>query len=174
MLLALRCTPIYKPYVAEDVAFSAGFIIDTIITHTQVRGAKPITLESKARSLFVSISIGLNVLAVSMVPVNATKFEIAFSLTRLLPRKEPYTVSCSAAYVGNQKYITTASLSYLPNPLSGSITKLDSRTGGLWTKPFSIGHTTEYTPVFPLGFYTSFDDYLARDLSILDNLKARG
>jgi hypothetical protein len=36
------------------------------------------------------------------------------------------------------------------------------------------GHATGYTPVFPLGFYTSFDDYLAKDLSILDDLKARG
>jgi hypothetical protein len=171
VLLALGCTPIYKPYVAEDVAFSAGFIIDTVVTHTRVRGAMPIALESTARSLFVSISIGLNVLAVSMVPVNASKFEVPFSLTRLLPRKDPYTVSCSATYVGNQKYSTTTSLCYIPNPLSGSITKLDSRTGGLWTKPFNIG---EYTPVFPLGFYTSFDDHLARDLSILDDLKARG
>jgi len=173
-LLALRCTPIYKPYVAEDVALSAGFIIDTVVTHTQVRGAKPIALESTAKSLFVSISIGLHVLAVSTVPVNATKFEIPFSLTKLVPRKEPYTVSCSATYVGNQKYTTSASLSYLPNPLSGSITKLDSRTGGLWMKPFSIGHVAEYTPVFPLGFYTSFDDYLARNLLILDDLKERG
>ena len=122
----------------------------------------------------VSISIGRNVLAVGQVPVNATKFEIPFSLTKLIPRKEPYTVSCSAAYPGNQNYTTTASLSYLPNPLSGSITKFDSRTGGLWTKPFDTGCATDYTPVFPLGFYTSFDDYLAKNLSILDDLKARG
>ena len=122
----------------------------------------------------VSISIGRNVLAVGQVPINATKFEIPFSLTNLIPRREPYTISCSATYLDNQKYTTTASLSYLPNPLSGSITKFDSRTGGLWTKPFNTGRATDYTPVFPLGFYTSFDDYLARNLSILDDLKARG
>lgn len=173
-LLALRCTPIYKPYVAEDVTTNAGFIIDTTATYTQVRGAKSIALESAVESMFVSISIGRNVLAVDWVPVNATKFEIPFSLTKLIPRKEPYTVSCSATYHGDQKYTTATSLSYLPNPLSGSITKLDSRTGGLWTKPFDTGHATDYTPVFPLGFYTSFDDYLARNLSILDDLKARG
>ena len=173
-LLALRCSPIYKPYIAEDVTSNAGFIIDTAITHTLVRGAKPIALEPAAKSLFVSISLGHNILASARVPINVTKFEILFSLTKLMPRKEPYTISCSATYVGNQEYITTASLSYLPNPLSGSITKLDSRTGGLWTKPFSIGHAADYTPVFPLGFYTSFEDYLAKDLSILDDLKARG
>lgn len=134
----------------------------------------PIALEPTARPLLVSISIGRTLLAAELVPINTTKFEIPFSLTKLIPRKEPYTVSCSATYPGDQKYTTTASLSYLPNPLSGSVTKLDSRTGGLWTRPFSAGHETDYTPAFPLGFYTSFDDYLAKDLSILDDLKARG
>lgn len=173
-LLALRCTPIYKPYVAEDVTSSAGFIIDTVVTHTQVRGAKPIALEPTAKFLFVSISVANNVLAVGRVPINATKFEIPFSLIRLMPRKEPYTVSCSATYRGDQRYTTNASLFYLPNPVSGSITKFDARTGGLWTKPFDAGYVTDYTPVLPLGFYTSFDDYLAKNLSILDDLKARG
>jgi len=173
-LLAFRCTPIYKPYIAEDVTSNPGFIIDTLITHTQVRGAEPIVLESTAEFLFVSIIIGDDVLAASRVPVNATKFEIPFSLTKLMPRKEPYTVSCSATYRGDQKYTTSTSWSYLPNPTSGSITKFDARTGGLWTKPFDAGHATGYTPVFPLGFFTSFDDYLAKNLSILDDLKARG
>ena len=147
-----------------------GFIIDTVVTHTQVRGAKPIILNSTAK-LLVSISIGHTILAVDQVPVNVTKFEIPFSLTKVAPRKEPYTVSCSASYLSGQKYTANSSLSYIPNPLSGSITKFDSRTGGLWTKPFDVRN---YTPVFPLGFYTSVDDYLAKNLSILDDLKARG
>ena len=112
-LLALRCAPIYKPYIAEDVTSDAGFIVDTVVTHTQARGAKPIVLQSAAKSMPVSISIGHNILAVGTVPVNATKSEVPFSLTRLTPRKEPYNVSCSATY-GNQKYTTTTSLSYLP------------------------------------------------------------
>jgi len=173
-LLAFRCTPVYKLYITEDVTSNASFIIDTLITHTQVRGAKPITLESTAEFLFVSIFVGDDVLAVSKVPVNATKFEVPFSLTKLMPRKEPYSVSCSATYHGDQRYNTNASLSYLPNPVSGSITKFDARTGGLWTKTFDAGHATGYTPVFPLGFYTSFDGYLSKNFSILDDLKERG
>ena len=86
-LFALRCTPIYKPYIAEDVTSNAGFIIDTVVTHTQVRGAKPIALGPAIESMTVSISIGRNVLAVGQVPVNATKFEIPFSLTKSVPRK---------------------------------------------------------------------------------------
>ena len=96
-LLALRCAPIYKPYIAEDVTSDAGFIVDTVVTHTQARGAKPIVLAA-AKSMPVSISIGHNVSAVGTVPVNATKFEVPFSLTKLTPRKEPYNVSCSATY----------------------------------------------------------------------------
>lgn len=159
------------------MASSAGFIIDTVITHTQVRGAKQIALVPEDDSLFVEISVGSIVLAVGKVPVNVTKFEMPFSLTKLLPRKEKYTVTCSATYVGNQEYTTyiaNTSLSYLPNPSSGSVTKFDSRTGGLWTKPFDGGNTVDYTSVFPLGFYTWFGDYLAKNLSILDDLKARG
>ena len=120
--------------------------------------------------MLVSISIGHNVLAVGTVPVNVTKFEVPLSLTKLTPREEPYNASCSATY-GNQKYTTTTSLSYLPNPLFGSITKLDSRTGGLWIKPFNV---VDYTPVLPRGFFTSYDDYLSGNLSILDDPKARG
>ena len=172
-LLAFRCTPIYKSYIAEDATSSAGFIVDTVVTQTQVRGAELIFLVPAAE-FFVEISVGGTVLAVSGVPVNATKFKIPFSLTGLTPRKEPYTLSCSATYAGDQQYTTNASLSYLPNPSSGSITKFDSRTGGLWTKPFDGGNTTDYTPVFPLGFFTSFGDYLAENLSILDDLKERG
>ena len=173
-LLAFRCTPIYKPYIAEDVISGAGFVIDTVVTHSQVRGAMPIVLGPVVKPLSVSISIGDSILTDGLVPINTTKFEIPFSLTKLIPRKEPYTVSCSATYPDGQKYTTTTPLSYLPNPLSGSVTKIDSRTGGLWTKPFSAGHSAGYTPVFSLGFYTSFDGYLAKDLSILDDLKARG
>lgn len=173
-LLAFRCTPIYKPYIAEDVASNAGFIVDTVITHSHVRGAKPIVLGSATDSLHVSIAIGNNVLAVGRVPVNATKFEMPFSLIKLLPRKEPYAVSCSATSDRGQKYTTDSSLSYLPNPVSGSVTKLDARTGGLSAKAFDGGHTADYTRVFPLGFYTSFGDYLAKNLSILNDLKARG
>jgi len=40
---------------------------------------------------------------------------------------------------------------------------LDSSTVGLWTKLFGAGYNIGYAPVSPLGFYTSFDDYLVKD-----------
>ena len=55
--LALRYTSIYRPYVTEDATSDAGFIVDTVVTHTQDRGAKPIALESAVKSMAVSISI---------------------------------------------------------------------------------------------------------------------
>ena len=178
--LAFRCTPIYKPYVAEDLTSTSnnpGFIVDTVVTNIQVQDASLIDLVSTVDFLLVSISTGEGAkLAVDEhVPVNTTKFEIPFSLAELTPRQKPYNISCSATYpasAGTQEYTADASLSYLPNPPSGSITKFDSRTGGLWIKQF--GGDADYTPVFPVGFYTDFDDYLAKDLSTLDDLKARG
>jgi len=64
-------------------------------------------------------------------------------------------------------------LAYLPNPQHGSVTKMDLRTGGLLAK-----HTNRkggsYESVFPIGFYTNFGGYLARNLSILNELKQQG
>ena len=71
----------------------------------------------------------------------------------LIPREEPHVVSYSATYLSGQMYTTVASLSYLPDPLSGSITRLDSHTGGLWTKPFNARRATDCTPqCSPLDF----------------------
>ena len=131
-------------------------------------------MDSREEFLTVKISILGNVLAVSEVPVGAIKFEIPFSSTSLIPQNEPHTVFCSTTCVNYQEFVTNASLSYLPNPSCGSITKFDSRTGGLWTKLINGDTITDYTPLFPLGFFTSFGDYLSKNLSILDDLKARG
>ena len=135
---------------------NAGFIIDIAVTCTQVQGEKPIDLEPGVDFVLVSISAEQTILVVEVpVPVNTTKFEVSFSLAELTPRKKPYDVSCSATYPtsdGPQEYVADALLSYLPNPLSGSITKFDSRTGGLWTKPFGVGNGVDYTPMLPLGF----------------------
>jgi len=50
---------------------------------------------------------------------------------------------------------------------------MDLRTGALLAKP-ADGSDGKYESVFPIGFYTWFDGYLAGNLSILDELKAQG
>jgi hypothetical protein len=169
-LLAFRCTPIFKPYLEEDIVSGAGIIIDAIVTYSEIVGAKAITLTDASNSVDVTVSVGGRQLAKTQVPLNATKFEVPVPLVGLKPRMDPYSVSCSATYNG-QKFEASSTLSYLPNPKAGSVTKIDSRTGALLNK--AVGDA-EYTTVFPLGFYTNFGGYLDTNLSVLDDLKDRG
>lgn len=66
-----------------------------------------------------------------------------------------------------------STLSLLPNPTNSSVTKMDLRTSALLAKP-ATGLGGTYDPVLPIGFYTSFDGYLASNLSVIDDLKERG
>ena len=50
---------------------------------------------------------------------------------------------------------------------------MDLRTGAILAKP-ADGKGGSYAPVFPIGFYTTFDGYMAQDLNISAQLKAQG
>ncbi|KAJ7481484.1 hypothetical protein FB451DRAFT_1394136 [Mycena latifolia] len=171
-LLVFRCAPILTPYLEED--HKAGVLVETFLTFARYNGAEPIT-SSSAEVLDVSISVNGSTLATAVVSFNSTS-ELHFPLANLSqPRKQPFTIVCTATYTshlspGTQTISATTSLSYLPRPPSGSVTKRDSRTGALLVKSASGG----YEAIFPMGFYTSFDNYLDSDLLILDNLKAQG
>ncbi|CAL1698528.1 unnamed protein product [Somion occarium] len=179
-LIAFRCAPAIKPYLPEDVSSPAGFIIDTIITHTRVAGAKAISLPTQGAlgSLDVIVKMNGQTLAQGRVPANLTKFELPFSLASLSPQKDDFDVSCSASYSTasgeTQTFSASTKLSFLPPPPAGrSVTKMDLRTGALLAKP-ATGKGGEYATVFPIGFYTDFGGYLASNLSVLDDLKDRG
>jgi hypothetical protein len=173
-LLAFRCAPAIRPYLAEDTTSLASIIVDAPVTYIQIAGAEPITLSSSgdAGPLAVTVSTNGKTLATGIIPLNASKYEINFSLTSLTAQKDAYNISCSASYAG-KTFTTSTALSYLPNPTNSSVTKMDLRTGALLAKP-ADGSDGEYASVFPIGFYTSFDNYLAGNLSILDELKAQG
>lgn len=183
-LLAFRCAPATKPYLAEDALTPGGILIDTYITNTEIVGAEPITLpthNAPLGDLSVQVKIGDRLLTTGLVPLNATKVELPFSLLGLQPRSAAYEVSCTASYHApgdlsgrTQTFETTAALSYLPDPPDGrSVTKMDLRTGALLARPAS-GKPGPYEPVFASGFYTGFGGYLASNLSIVDELKEQG
>ncbi|KAG8816464.1 hypothetical protein FRC18_000994 [Serendipita sp. 400] len=74
-------------------------------------------------------------------------------------------------------------LYYLPpNPHGRSTVKMDVIRSVLLVRDQSsssssgggVEGTTPWKPLIPFGFYTSFDDYLAKNLSILDDAKQRG
>ncbi|KAI6037875.1 hypothetical protein EDC04DRAFT_3091063 [Pisolithus marmoratus] len=178
--LAFQCVPAIRPYLAEDT--TAAVLIDSPIVHYEIANARVINLDSGPISegeLEVKISLNGNTLGTAAVPLNATAYEIPFSLQGIQPQTSPYNLSCEAAYNPTsqrdmpQTFSATASLYVLPNPPSGAVTKMDYRTGGLLARP-ATGVGGNYEPVFPIGFYTQFDGYLSTNLSLVNELKAQG
>ncbi|KIK98431.1 hypothetical protein PAXRUDRAFT_96614, partial [Paxillus rubicundulus Ve08.2h10] len=185
-LVAFRCAPVFRPYLEQD-AKDAAFVIDTPIVYKYIQGAAPISLPTSSSSssqglgkMDVTISIGNHLHTTKEVPVNATGFEISLDIHSLIAQKTPYTVSCSATYktetssskTATQYFSANTSLLYLPDT-SNSVVKTDLRTGALWTRP-ADGKGGAFAPFIPQGFYISFDQYLAKNLSLLDQLKADG
>ncbi|KAF8128018.1 hypothetical protein EV363DRAFT_1512354 [Boletus edulis] len=171
-LLALRCAPAIRPYLAEDVSSPAAILIDAPVVYYEIANAKSIRLSGYDTMLDVTISLDGRTLATGSVPLNATAYELPFSLEGIMPQKAAYNLSCDATYA-SQKFSATSALSVLPNPTNSSVTKMDLRTGALLAKP-ATGLGGSYEPVFPIGFYTNFDGYLASNLSVIDELKEQG
>jgi len=186
-LVAFRCSPAFRPYLQED-AENVAFIIDTPIVDRYIQGASPIALPSSGSgswdglgTMNVTISIGGRVCANQEVPLNTTGYEIPLHVSSLPTQKTAYQVTCTATYQGETSsspdhiepyYSASASLLYLPDT-QGSVVKTDLRTGTLWTRPAN-GTGGPFQPFIPQGFYVSFDQYLAKNLSIIDQLKADG
>ncbi|KAJ7686548.1 hypothetical protein B0H17DRAFT_1160635 [Mycena rosella] len=178
-LLALRCGPAIRPYLPEDAAHSSAtspvaILIDTPITFSEIANAVPITLG--AGTLDVTVSINGKKLTSGVVPLNATKHALPFSLSALKAQKAAYTITCSATF-SNQKFSATGLLTYLPDPPAdiGSVTKFDARTGALLVRPLGGSKTAPFEPVFPIGFYTGFGNYLQTNFSTaLPELKSQG
>jgi hypothetical protein len=99
------------------------------------------------------------------------------NFSSLLAQKTSYNVFCSATYqavssYALQSFSTNTSLLYLPDT-QGSVVKTDLRTGALWAQPAN-GKGGDFVPFIPQGFYVSFDQYLAKNLSLIDQLKLQG
>ncbi|TDL27058.1 hypothetical protein BD410DRAFT_819170 [Rickenella mellea] len=169
-LLAFRCAPAIKPYLASDK--SGSIIVDTGLTHLKVEGAVPFYAKSNS-TLAVSVTVNGCLLASGSVPVNATGLELPFSLSSLKPQKGPLTISCTAISEDDFNFKAISELKFMPDPTEGSVTKMDLRTGALMVQS-NGGRGSTWEPIFPIGFYTGFDNYLAANLSVINNLKARG
>ncbi|TFK48190.1 hypothetical protein OE88DRAFT_1737887 [Heliocybe sulcata] len=180
-LLAFRCAPAIKPYLEEDAFTPAAIIVDTPITYQQISGAAPITFSSDGPlgELVVTVTANGKFLTTGVVPLNTSKAELPFSLEGLQTQTSAYNVSCSATYSPSlgktQTFQATTALSYLPSPESGSVTKMDLRSGSLLARPAN-NPSGPYGSVFALGFYTNWGGYLETNynLSILDDIASRG
>lgn len=185
-LLAFRCAPAIRPYLAEDASSLAAVLIDSPVVYYEIANAKTIDLApgplANVAQLDVTISLNGKTLANAPVPLNATAYEIPFSLEGITPQMAAYNLSCEATYSAStsaarsdppQTFAASTTLSVLPNPTNSSVTKMDLRTGALLAKP-ATGLGGDYEPVFPIGFYTIFDGYLASNLSVINELKEQG
>jgi hypothetical protein len=128
-----------------------------------------VDLFDKNAKLTVTISVNGQSIAHGSVPYDASGHAIPFSLEPLEPQKEPYNVMCIATAEDGRMFRTSTTIHRLPDPDAGSVTKTDLRTGALMVKKKG-----QWQKIFPIGFYTDFGGYLARDLDILDELKERG
>ncbi|KAF7292983.1 hypothetical protein MIND_01197600 [Mycena indigotica] len=173
-LLVFRCSPIMTPYiVGED--YEAGILVEAFTTHS-LRYHNARALSFPFSTLQVSISANNTILARTSIEVNSSA-EVYFPLLNLSHAPPTATIDClgssspsgDALGASPQTFHATTMISYLPRPLGGSVTKRDGRTGALL-----LQGQTGYEPVFPFGFYTSFDGYLDADLSLLDDIKAQG
>jgi hypothetical protein len=179
-LLALRCAPAIRPYLAEDATTLSpqdmAILIDAPVVFQHISNAASISMPAfnTPGLLSVSVSVDGNRLTGGTVPLNATKHALSFSLSSLKPRVEAYTITCGATF-SSQRYQATGSLTYFPDPPPsiGSVTKMDLRTGAILAKP-ADGKGGSYAPVFPIGFFTTFEGYLTQDLNISAQLKAQG
>jgi hypothetical protein len=183
-LLVFRCAPAIRPYIGEDASSPGIFIFDTPITYSHINGASPITLPSSGGSsslatLDVTIEVNGKTIGSGSVPLNASRYELDFDFSSLSPTSSgPYEATCSATYnshssTKHQTYSTTAELLYIPNPIQGSVTKMDMRTGAMMAKP-ADGSDGSYEYVFPIGYYTDFGGFLSGNKSAVTYIKSLG
>ncbi|KAI0063004.1 hypothetical protein BV25DRAFT_1915735 [Artomyces pyxidatus] len=177
-LLALRCNPVLRPFLPDDLATPAsnGVIVDALVRYSHIAGAQPLALPSAHEPLLhVSIALDGRPLASGTVPLNGSVV-IPFALAALEARLEPYNLTCTATLPSSAEKFSSVptTLTYLPTPPPsiGSVTKLDLRSGALLAK--AVHQPGPYEAVFPLGFYTNFGGYLEGNDTVVEVLKSQG
>ncbi|GJJ09267.1 hypothetical protein Clacol_003489 [Clathrus columnatus] len=150
-LLNLQCSPAVKPYLQGE---AVSIIVDSRITFSKVSGAAPLGTYPP-KSFEVTAILNGQSHQLGHVQLNSTGTEFSLPTNSLVARKEPYTITC-VAKLATQTYETTTQLLYLEPPAKGSVTKQDFKTGSLLVK-----NGNSWEPIFPIGFYTTFDGYLS-------------
>lgn len=170
-LLDFRCTQAIRPFTSPDDDHLAHFLIDTRVGFDVGQPLVPPSIGSYAAVTVKTEGVGI--LTGGRVTIGSSGQLLPIPLSLLLkPRLEPYNISCTATLINGQSYHTSTLLHYLPpNPTGGSVVKMDAKTRGLLVK---ANHASVFTPIVPFGFYTSFSNYLATNLSVLDEIKANG
>lgn len=159
-LLDFRCAPSVRPFVIGD---SGSVLLDL-----GVGNEVGVPWEGGTEDLEVELWIGEERVGGGSVGVNSTGVEMGIELGGLEERRESYELRCVASS-GGERFERRERLWYLPLNEEGSTTKMNARTGGILV-PVEGG----WEPLFPLGFYSTFQGYLDTNLSALDEMAANG
>ena len=162
-LLLFRCYTAVAPYIhGQD--HIASIVVDLDVTHQTKENTFP--LPGDATSFNVQIGIENHVSLFNITLQLGLNQDITLLLTDLEPSRQPYNLQCSIRDIA-----TSTQLFYLPpNPYGGSVVKTDYKRSTLLIN----SDYNEWKPFIGFGFYTAFDNYLARNLSILDDFVERG
>ncbi|KAK1833306.1 hypothetical protein QBC39DRAFT_401719 [Podospora conica] len=169
-LLDVQFTPRYSLYLEGEQ--QGEFIITAPLSH--FRGTPwPNTTNTFVFAIHVAETDFP--LVESTIPVNTTRTILPFDLALLAPSLAPIElVLYGAPESGNPTWTATATLLYLPDKTTGSITRIDHLTGGLHHRNTASNHT--FRPILPYGFFASYDGFLAlpNATSLLDAYAALG
>lgn len=178
--LVLRCNPALIPFLPDDndpTSTSTTVLVDALVRTTDINGAQPLgTIRpSQDTELLVKVFLNGKNLTSGKVPLNGSA-TLPFDLSKLSPRIKPYDLTCTATLSSSPRtfHSIPTKLTYLPFPDAsiGSFTKMDLRTGGLRAK--RANDFKPYEAIFPMGFFTNVDGYLAGNISALKDLKSQG
>ncbi|OKL57925.1 hypothetical protein UA08_06437 [Talaromyces atroroseus] len=171
--LYVQVEPRYNIYVSSEK--TGSFIVDAALS--QYHGQpyhQDIQVPGLASQLFTDLYFTITVestgqvLVANAVTVNTTDNLFDFDISLLEPRFDAYDIKLYGLSLdGLQVYTATTQLYYLPDKLTGSVTKIDNLNGGLLFKNNATNF--EFVPFFAFGFYTNYGGYL--ELS-LENVKA--
>ncbi|KAL8280729.1 hypothetical protein RQP46_006733 [Phenoliferia psychrophenolica] len=166
-LLDFTCGQSVRPYVEGDK--TASIVVDAAVNY-QLGTA----WASSASSLSLSITVGdRTVVSGATLAANSTGTKFSFDLDQLKAQTTAFEMSCTAQLGnGGATYSASSSFLYLPpNPYNGSVVKMDKLTGAMLV-PNKVGNSWE--PLWPLGYFVTFQGYLDTNLSVLDEMKANG
>lgn len=189
LVLTFRCSQAIRPFLPGDVSAEPAILISARVATTAYPDSKPWTppagwpgpYETPPNyNLTVSVLVDGSVLAsgiVNAVPspddngFAGWDHKLPFDLSKLQPRKEHYELDCRGVMSDGQAFLAKSNLTYLPEPSSGSVTKMNLQTGALLVQePAGQG---QFKPIFPIGFYTQFDKYLT-NITVLSKIKEEG
>ncbi|OIW29449.1 hypothetical protein CONLIGDRAFT_575701 [Coniochaeta ligniaria NRRL 30616] len=160
-LLDVQFKPRYSLYL--DSEKQGEFIVNAPLSQFFGK-AWPDTKPGSSNKLVFSINLVSDdePLVKNQVPINTTGNIFTFDLTRLSPSPDPIQVILTGGPAGDNAdptWTANSTILYLPSKPTGSATRIDNLNGGLFLAN-AASHRT-FQPLFPYGFYASFDGFLA-------------